>query len=283
MQKLSIVILNHNTKELLEACLRSLGKVEDFNIIVSDNASTDGSGEMVKKSFPWVKLIENKTNLGYAAGNNAAKKYCDSEFILFLNSDVVVAPGAIRSAVDYLKDNKDVGALTAKVVLPDGQLDKDVRRSFPTPWVSFSHFSGLDRVFPKSKLFAKYWYGYKSEDEIDEVDVIQGAFFLTRRKVLDKVNWFDEDYFLDGEDIDICWKIKKAGWKIVYYPKVSLIHYKKASKLKVKSLKNVMAGVDSMEIFYRKHLWSKYPFFVSWGVISGIKVLKFVRYVKFYL
>lgn len=283
--KLSIVILNCNTKDLLKDCLESLGKVKDeaaFEIIVSDNGSTDGSLEMLEKSFEWVKLVENKKNLGFAAGNNRARNYCKGEYVLFLNSDTIVKKNTLKKSLNYIKNNKEVGALTCKIVLPTGELDKDARRSFPTPWVALTHFSGLDRILPKSKILAKYWYGHISEDKTHEVDVLQGAYFLTRKKILDEVDWFDEDYFLDGEDIDLCWKIKEKGFKIIYYPEISIIHIKKATKKKEspgKRLKFRMAGVNSMEIFYKKRLWKQYPFLLNLLVLLGIKLLKLIRLV----
>jgi len=289
--ELSIVILSFNTKELLRNCLNSLLALKneaDFEIIVSDNGSTDSSVEMLKKEFPEVKLIENNQNFGFAKGNNQAKSFCRGKYILFLNSDTVIKPLAIKKPLKYLRDNLEVGALSCKLILPNGKLDKDVRRSFVTPWIGLTHiFLKLDRIFPKSKLFARYWYGYISDNEIQNVDAIQGAYFLTSRKILDKVDWFDEDYFLDGEDIDLCWKIKKLGLKIIYYPEVYITHIKGASKgknsfgLKMslkEKLKFRMSGVNSMEIFYRKRLWQKYPLFLNLLTILGIKVLKLIRF-----
>jgi hypothetical protein len=212
---------------------------------------------------------------------------------LFLNSDTIVPSDTIKKTIDYLKDNPKVGALTCKLVLPSGKLDKDARRAFPTPWIAFTHFSSLDKLFPSTKLFGSYWYGYKSPDETHEVDVIQGAYFLTRRKILDEVGWFSEDYFLDGEDIDLSWKIKNKGWKIIYYSAVSIVHIKGASKGKNrrakvkpsfrKRAKFRLAGVNSMEIFYRKRLWSNYPLPVNMGVIAGIKFMKLARLIQVFL
>lgn len=291
---LSIVILSHNTKEVLADCLTSLKKLRgevDFEVVVSDNGSADGSVEMVKKEFPAFSIIENKKNLGFAAGNNRARTKVKGEYILFLNSDTKVPSGTLKKALDYLASHSEIGALGCKIVLSDGSLDKDSRRAFPTPWVAFTHLIlPLDKVFPKSPLFAKYWYGYKSQDEIHEVDVLQGAFFLTRKRVLDKVGWFDEDYFLDGEDIDLCWKIKSLGYKVIYYPKVSILHIKGVTKGKHKlfkgkvslkhKLKFRMSGVNSMETFYRKRLWDKYPLPLSILVLLGIRLVKAVRFVK---
>jgi GT2 family glycosyltransferase len=293
---LSIIVLSYNTKELLKQCLLSLERLRrevKFELIVPDNGSTDGSPEMVEVEFPWVKkVIRIGRNIGFAAGNNRAKKCVEGEFVLFLNSDTIVSEGTLKDTVGYLKRHPDVGALTCKILLPNGKLDKDARRSFITPWVGFTHLIlRLDRIFPNSRIFAPYWYGSISPDIEHDVDVIQGAFFLTRRSILDEVGWFDEDYFLDGEDIDLCWKIKEKGWRIIYYPKVSIIHFKGASKGKrghqtnrripfEQRLKFRMAGVDSMELFYRKRLWKKYPLLFNYIVIFGIKLLKGGRYLE---
>lgn len=294
--KLSIIILNYNTKELLEDCLNSVKKREDevnFEVIVSDNASTDGSADMVREKFPWVKMLEGE-NAGFSAGNNRAKGYAKGEMVLFLNPDTIVHKDTLKKTVEYLEEHKDVGAVSCKLVLPSGELDKDTRRSFPTPWVSFTHLIlPLDRIFPKSKLFAKYWYGYIPEDETHEVDALQGAYFLIRKHILDEVGWFDEGYFFDGEDIDLSWRIKQAGWKLVYYPKVKITHLKGVTKGKVKKwkkkvpleqrLKLRMAGVNSMERFYRKNLWSRYPLIFNLFMIFGIRMFKLIRKIKIVL
>jgi hypothetical protein len=272
--KLSIIVLNYNTKRLLQDCLNSLEKVKNevaFEVIVSDNGSTDGSLEMLSKTFPSVKIVQNDENLGYAKGNNQARNLVKGELVLFLNTDTVVPKDTLFKTVEYLDSHKSVGALTCKIVLPSGRLDKDSRRRFPTPWIS------LGRLF--LGLSGKYWYRDIPEDKTHEADVIQGAFFLTRKKLLDTVDWFDEDYFLDGEDIDLCWKIKEKGYKIIYYPQASILHIKKATK-KILGRKYIEEGVTSMEIFYRKHLWRIYPFFINWLVIIGIGVIRTLRFAK---
>lgn len=287
---LSIIILNYNTRELLEGCLNSLKKLDSellLEVIVVDNGSSDDSVAVLKDKYRWVELVETGENLGFAKGNNRAKKYVHADHVLFLNTDTIVPKGTLKETLNYLKEHK-LGAITCKLILADGTLDKDARRSFITPWIGLVHlFLKLDKIFPTSKLFARYWYGYIPEDEIHEVDAIQGAYFLSPKKILDKVGWFDEDYFLDGEDIDLCWKIRDLGYKIVYYPKVSIIHLKGATKGKNRKskkyisfkakLKYRLSGVNSMEIFYRKRLWKRYPIFINFLVILGIKTLKFFR------
>ena len=290
---LSIIILNYNTKELLGNCLSSLEKLKGevkFEVVVIDNGSSDGSVDMLKDKFSWVNVIETGENLGFGRGNNRARDHINSDYVLLLNSDTIVNKDTLRETLTYLKKNK-LGAIGCRQILANGELDKDARRSFITPWIGLVHlFLKLDRVFPKSKLFAKYWYGYIPEDQIHDCDALQGSFILTPKKVLDGVDWFDEDYFLDGEDIDLCWKIKNKGLRIVYYPKVSITHLKGATKGKNRKTKKYvsfseklkfrLSGVNSMEIFYRKRLWDRYPYFINLFVIFGINILKVIRVIQ---
>lgn len=291
--ELSIIILNYNTSELLNNCLESLNLLHDeldFEVIVVDNGSSDGSVYMVRKYHKWVKLVESGENLGFAKGNNLAKSHVRSDYVLFLNSDTLVPGNTLCESLKYLKENK-LGAIGCRQILADGRLDKDARRSFITPWIGLVHlFLKLDVFFPKSRLFSKYWYGYISEDQTHDVDALQGSFIMSPKNILDSVGWYDEDYFLDGEDIDLCWKIKNLGKRVVYYPKVSIIHLKGATKGKNRKskkyvpfsekLKFRLTGVNSMEIFYRKRLWNRYPLYVNILVILGIKILKFIRGVQ---
>ena len=274
--KLSVVILNHNTKELLSGCLNSLKKYINevsLEVIVSDNASTDGSPQMLRKDFTWVKIIEGP-NISFSNGNNRARKIVKGEYILFLNSDTLIHKNTLKKTLEYIQKHKDVGALTCKLILKNGKLDKDARRRFPTPWISFN------RLFLRNGN--KYWYKDVSPDITHEVDAIQGAFFLVPKKVLDQVDWFDEKFIFDGEDLDLCFQIKKAGYKIVYYPEVSITHFKKGTRIKLTDIQvnRKMQGIQSMEYFYRKNLWNNYPLPFSYFVILGIKTLKLIRFVK---
>lgn len=294
--KLSIIILNYNTADLLADCLNSLKKVKNelnFEVIVVDNGSIDNSIEVVKSKYKWVNLIKSKTNLGFAAGNNLAKNKCKGDYVLFLNSDTIVYPKTLKKTVKYLEKHNDVGALGCRTELSTGKLDKDCRRSFPTPWVSFTHFSHIDKIFPKSPVFSKYWYSYVPDNKTIEVEALQGAFLLSPKKVLDKAGWFDEDYFLDGEDIDLCWKIHSLGLKNIYYADAKILHLKGATKGKNKKmnknaskkerLKYVTAGVNSMQIFYTKRLKDKYPFYIDLMVLMGIRLIKYTRIARLYL
>jgi len=282
--ELSVIILNYNTKELLEDCLNSIKKYEHevpLEVIVSDNASTDDSPDMIRKKFPWVKLIEGE-NEGFSKGNNRARPLAKGEMVLFLNPDTIVHEGVFAKTVRYLKEHKDVGAVTCKLILPDGSPDKDVRRRFPTPRISFNRL-----ILGKSR---EYYYEDIPDTATHEVEAIQGAFFLSWKKILDKVGWFDPAYFFDGEDVDLCYQIYKAGYKLIYYPEVYITHLKGVTKGKVKKWrfkvtdaqrkKLRLAGVASMELFFRKNLWKKYPIWFDYFVIFGINVFKIIRYVK---
>jgi len=286
---LSIVIVSYNTKELLLNCLYSLKKVVNetsFETLISDNGSTDGTElALQNKEFDnlSLKFIKNKRNLGFSKGNNVARKIARGKYILFLNPDTLVHPGALAKSIEYLQKDARVGALTCKVQLPDGTLDKDTRRRFPTPWIALTHFGYLDRLFKGSTVFDRYWYSSVPDTTTHEVEAIQGAFFLSPKSVLDEVKWFDEDYFLDGEDIDLCYKIWKKGYTIVYYHEVSITHIKKGSKSKNKSVRSVVGGVEAMKLFYKKRLWSRYPLIVNYLVIAGITLMKWVRIGKYYL
>lgn len=274
---LSVVLVSYNTKEITANCLASLKKQDlDLQVIVSDNGSKDGSVEMIKSKYPQVTLIENNKNLGFSMGNNAAKQYISTEYVLFLNTDTVVNKTSIKKPLQYIKEHTEIGAITCRVVLPNGEDDPDTIRSFPFPLTAAKHFLGLQSEFRYPNL---------DRSKQHEVDVIQGAFLLTRKSILDKVNWFDEDYFLDGEDIDLCWRIKEAGFKLVYYPKSKITHIKKASKSadRKKSLQSVLRGVEAMELFYKKHLSKQYTFLVNGIVFVGIKILKLTRIIKYYI
>ncbi len=260
MKKLSIIILSYNVKKLLLECLKSLPVHKDWEIIVVDNASTDGSGELA--------TIRSKTNLGFAAGNNLGIKKSTGEYVLLLNPDTVVYPKTIETVLEYMEKNPQVGAATCRVELPDGNLDYSSHRSFPDPVNSFLHFIGL-------KGFSGYT-NLRVSNQIHEIDALTGAFAMVRRTAGEQVGWLDEDYFFNAEDIDLCYKLKEKGWKIVYIPGVKITHFKGSSSSQFRKLWAIHS-TDAMRIFYRKHLECKYPFFINWAVYAGIWILKTLR------
>jgi len=269
---LSIIIVNYNTKALLRQTLESVFRNHPkyrFEVFVVDNNSSDGSCGMIQEMFPQVDLIKNGKNLGFSRANNQAIRISQGRYILLLNSDTVVLPGALDTMIEFLEENPHVGAAGCKVVLPKGKLDLACRRSFPTPLNALFQAVGLSKLFPKSPLFAQYNLTYLDEDKTYPVDCIVGAFMMVRRETIEQVGLLDELFFMYGEDIDWCYRIKQAGWEIYYHPKAKIIHYKGASSEKRK-YRMIYEFHRAMVTFYRKHYARKKFFLVNWLVIIGI-------------
>jgi GT2 family glycosyltransferase len=272
---LSIIIVNYNTREILRKCLLSVLASRtgfSYEVFVSDNGSKDGSQEMLRKDFPQVKLLENKANLGFSKANNIAIRQAAGRLILLLNSDTEIKSDNLDFAVKYLDEHPAVGAVGGKVLLPDGNLDKACRRRFPNPWNSFL------RLFGFKKLSDYNIAG--SIDTESEVDAVMGAYMMIPKAVIDRVGLLDEEYFMYGEDLDWCWRIKEGGWKIVYFPKAALTHYKYASSQNIPFRTIKMAHL-AMKIFYRKHYASKYFWlfnqFVYFGITLRMYLVLFVN------
>lgn len=289
---LSVIIVSYNTKELLADCLGSIAaaeKPQTIEIIVVDNASSDQTVDYVRKKFPEVKLIANKKNVGFSKANNQALKKAKGKYILILNPDTKIMSNTLDLLLKFMQNHKDVAVATCRVELPNGQLDKDCRRHFPTPWRAFTHFSNLSTVFSKSKIFDQYQMGYISESTLHEIDSCVGAFMFVRSQAIKKVGLLDEDFFFYGEDLDWCYRAKLAGYKIVYTPITKIIHYKGAasgmkplsvhlSKATKESKKRALyESVHSMELFYKKHYINKYPFFINWLILVSLKILERIR------
>jgi len=269
----SIVIVNYNTKDQLLDCLSSIyaHSPEKYmlEVIVVDNASDDDSVEAVKSVFPDVILLPQPDNLGFSKANNKGISISRGRYILLLNPDTVVEKDTLTEMINYMDYNPQIGVAGCKVVLADGTLDKACKRSFPTPLKAFFHFMGLAKLFPNNKRFGAYNLTYLDEDEINEVDSVVGAFMLVRKEAIDQVGALDEDYFMYGEDIDWCLRIKQAGWKVVYCPIAKIIHYKRTSSSK-RRIQSLYHFYNSMLIFYRKHYKRKYGIMVTFLVYLGI-------------
>ena len=263
---LSIVIVNYNTKELTRKCLRSVFASKtnfQYEVWVVDNGSKDGSIEMVKAEFPQVKLIEAGENLGFSKGNNLALKQATGRYLLLLNSDTEIESNTLEVSGRYLDTYQDVGAMGCKVLLPNGELDKACRRKFPNPANAFLRLFGL-------KKYSNYNIDTPIDEEV-EVDSVMGAYLMVRKYVVDKVGYLDEDYFMYGEDIDWCWRIKEAGYKIMYVPTCKITHFKYGSSQTI-PFRIIRMSHKAMEIFYRKHYAKKYFFLFNWLVYLGINL-----------
>lgn len=256
---LVVVILNYNTRELLRDCLRSLRAQAGlrFAVCVVDNASTDGSAEMVAADFPEVLLMRSPVNNGFSAGNNLGLRRFgfpeggQARYAMLLNPDTVVPPEALRQLVAFADAHPDIGVVGPKLVLTDGSLDKACRRGFPTPEVSFYRLVGLSKLFPRSKRFGRYNMTFLDENEQADVDSVVGACMMLRAEVIGRIGLLDEQFFMYGEDLDWCLRAKQAGYRVVYYPQVTVRHVKRAASRA--SAKARYEFQRAMWLFYKKH------------------------------
>ncbi len=275
------MIVNHNTAALLARCLDTLHcSATSFpvSVYVVDNASTDGSTAMVRIHYPWVNLIESEINGGYAYANNLALKLLfragpneprdQVDYVVLLNPDTELPSTALQQLVDFLEANPKVAIVGPKLVRPDGSLDLACRRSFPSPGVAFYKMVGLSRLFPKSRRFARYNLTYLDPDQETEVDSVVGACMVVRAEAIRDVGLLDEGFFMYGEDLDWAYRMKAAGWKVYYYPKVTVLHHKGAASKR--SRKATYEFYRAMLLFYRKHYAQHTNRLLHLFIISGI-------------
>jgi len=290
MPKLSIIIPSYNSKAITDQCLMSLLKnlrsedAFDYEIIVVDNASTDGSQEMIKKyepRFKSLKLIRNRKNVGYSKANNQALSIVKGDYVLFLNSDVMIDSVNFKRLLYYFDSRPEIGACTVRVNLSDGSIDLASHRGFPTIWNSCAYFLKLERLFGIvpyiNRIFGGYHMVWNDFQTIHEIDSPSGAFYLSRKKILDEVKGFDEDFFMYGEDLDLSWRIKELGYAILYYPLFHVIHLKYASGLGTQDAK-VQEEIkkhfyEAMKIFYKKHYEKRHSAITN-KIIYGLIDLK---------
>ncbi len=260
MPDISIIIVNYNVKEFLLNALESVFKAAQnltLEVIVVDNASEDGSVEAVESHYPQVLLIRNKENLGFGKANNIGLEKATGRFILLLNPDTIVREDTFVKMLAFFESHPEAGMAGCKVLNPDGTLQLACRRSFPGPWTSFTKVTGLSSLFPKSKLFAKYNLTYLDENETYEVDAISGSFMMFRKDVYEKIGGFDPRFFMYGEDLDFCYRVKQAGYKVYYYHETEIIHYKGEST-KRSPLDETKIFYDAMKLFVNKHFSSSF-------------------------
>lgn len=287
--KLSIIIVNYNAGDFLDKCLSSIYEnslsKKKYEIIVVDNCSTDKSSEKLSKKYNQVKWIGLKKNVGFAKANNIGiRKSSETEYIFFLNPDTILEIKALEKLLYFMNNNPDVGIVSPYIKRSSGKIDDACHRGFPTPWNALTHFSGLGKLFPGSLLLNGYHLGYQDLNKVHEIDAGAGAALLVRRKTGEEINWWDEDYFWYGEDLDFCYRAKRAGWKIMFYPNTKVLHYKGVSGGIKKETRKIStadeetrklaqkARFEAMELFYKKHYIKKYPKVVTWCVLNGIKI-----------
>lgn len=275
---LSVVIVNYNTKALLIQTLDSVFASSDtfeYEVFVVDNASMDGSSEVISVDYPEVRLISNQENVGFARANNQAIMESKGRYVLLLNSDTFIQNDTFEKMIRFLDKHPIAGAVGCKVIKPDGTLDLACKRSFPTPQNSLYHFLGLDALFPSSHRFGAYNLTYLNENENHEVDCLVGACMMVRKTVINQVGLLDESFFMYGEDIDWSYRIKKAGWEIWYVPETTIVHYKGASASKM-PIRMIYEFYYSMVLYFKKHrsedTWLGIRLLVYLGILVGFFV-----------
>ncbi len=278
---LSIVIVNYNTPQLtmrsVESCLQNIDS--QCTVLLVDNGSTDGSATVFEQAYkdePRVKCLSLSENGGFAVGNNAALKKIDTDFVMLLNSDAYFPEGTkISSCLDYLTMHPKVGCLTPDLILRNGSRDMACHRGFPTPWNALCYFCGLERIPFLRSVFGGYHLTDADFDSIHTIDACSGAAMILRSSVLHSVGMLDERFFMYGEDLDWCYRIQKAGFSLVFFPEIRVIHDKHSSGIKKKNKKTREAFYDAMRLFYQKH--DVGPAYLENSVLFGIWLLSKIR------
>lgn len=286
MADLTVVIVNYNVSYFLEQCLHSVLRASenlDCEVFVVDNDSVDGSVEMVRQKFPWVKLIANKDNLGFSKANNQAMRIATGRYVLLLNPDTLVEEDTFVKSVEFMDTHPDAGGLGVKMIDGKGQFLPESKRGLPTPAVAFYKIFGLSALFPKSKIFGQYHLGYLDKDEVHEIPILSGAFMLMRKETLDKVGLLDEAFFMYGEDIDLSYRIVLGGYKNYYFPDTRIIHYKGESTKK-SSVNYVFVFYRAMLIFANKHFSARlaktYSFLINMAIYLRASIAIASRFIK---
>lgn len=251
----SVVIVNYNVCDLLLSAIESLHAALDgmaSEIIVVDNRSSDGAIETVNRLYPDVVTVALDRNIGFGAANNVGFERATGEFILILNPDTIVQDDTVRVMLDFMELHPEATFVGCKIILPDGTLDPVSKRGFPSPWSSFCRVFGLSRLFPRSKVFGGYNLTYIGDDETAEIDALAGCFMFCRADALKQLGGFDTDYFMYGEDLDLCYRARQRGGVIYYHPATSIMH-RKGESTRRSSVDALALFYEAMEIFARKH------------------------------
>lgn len=263
--KLSVIIVNYNVRYFLDQALGSVLQSDcdfSYEVIVVDNGSTDDSVPWVKANYPGVKLLSPGENLGFAKANNLAVNSCKGEYVLLLNPDTIVQKETLQQCIDFMENHHDAGALGVRMFDGSGVFLPESKRGFPGPWTSFCKITGLNELFPRSKWLNYYYMGHLNSNENQVVDVLTGAFMMMKKVNYQSVGGLDEEFFMYGEDIDLCYQLSQKGFKNYYLASTSIIHFKGESTKK-SSLKYIRTFYSAMSIYAKKHYSSPWQSVLS--------------------
>lgn len=262
MNELSICIVTLDSREIILTCLASLFEnVEglDFDVVVVDNHSTDGTADDVRARFPKVRLIHNNENVGFSRAVNQGLRSCSARYYILLNPDAVVIDQAIEKLVEFMDSHPQAGICTPRVLNRDGTLQYQCRRGEARPWEVFSYFSGLSRLFPRDPRFTGYLMTHLDDDQVHEVKAVSGSCMMIRREVIDQIGYLDEQFFAYQEDADYSFRARRAGWKIYYVPDARVIHYGGMGGSRTHPYFGIYQWHRSYFLYYRKNLARDYP------------------------
>jgi GT2 family glycosyltransferase len=260
----SAIVVNWNAGHHVLDCLRAFHACSDVpaEAVVVDNASTDGSAEAVAREFAEVKLVRQSVNVGFGRANNAGLQVAEGRFVLVLSPSITVMPGCVGRLADFLLVRPDAGAVGPRLQRPDGLLDESSRRGFPSPASTLFHLTGLGKVFPHNERLNRYSMGHMPATETHEIDSGTAACMMVRRAAVDRVGFFDPDYFMHGEDLDLCFRLKSGGWKVFYLPTARAMHARSATS-RQETARMLWEFHRSMWTFHHKHYAGDLPAFAN--------------------
>lgn len=285
---LSVIVVSWNTRELLRACLASLKQelialtgseeLKDVEVFVVDNASADQSAEMVAEAHPWVKLTANADNRGFAAGNNQALAHATGQFVLLLNPDTEIVPGALKTLLNFFDNHPKAGVVAPQLLNTDGSIQRSCR-AFPTFLGMVFELIGLSRMFPAGSSYGKKFREYKmldwNHDDERQVDQPEGACLMIKRQLLDEIGTLDEGFFMLFEEVDWCFRAKKAGWEIWFTPTAQVLHHYGQSIKQVK-VRMILSSHKGLYRFWHKHYRGN-RWWLDGVAYSGLMALAYVR------
>jgi GT2 family glycosyltransferase len=278
----SALIVSHNAKDLLLQCIRTLFASSDVPVeaVVVDNDSSDGSAAAVTAEFPQATVLIQEKNLGFGHAANVGLERCIGRFVLLLNPDVKLDQQSVGRMADFMLTRPDAGAVGPRLLMADGTLDPAARRAFPVPSTLFYHTVGLSKLFPKSPRFGRHNMGHVDESEVHEMDAGSADCLMLRRAALDRVGFFDPRYFMYGEDIDLCYRLKLGGWKIFYLPTASAVHAEREVPDQAEKRQMLYEEHRAMRAYHFKHHAEEQSAFgngLVWAQIWGQWLAKTVR------